>query len=107
MVKDSEAILKLNYIVKKYKTKGTFFGAQSKEVIALNSISLKIFKGEIFGLVGESGSGKTTVGRLILKLEKRDGSETRQERILVGAAWVVGLRGNISGWPRNLISKGG
>ncbi|MEA3359661.1 MAG: oligopeptide/dipeptide ABC transporter ATP-binding protein [Thermodesulfobacteriota bacterium] len=89
MAKDSDAILKLNYIVKKYKTKGTFFGAQSKEIIALNNISLKISKGEIFGLVGESGSGKTTVGRLIVKLERPEKGE-----IYLDGQEILPLRGD-------------
>jgi peptide/nickel transport system ATP-binding protein len=37
-------------------------------VRAVDGISFKIKKGEIFGLAGESGSGKTTTGRLILRL---------------------------------------
>lgn len=78
-----KTILKLEQIVKKYKTKGSFFGPHGKDVIALNGVSLEILRGEIFGLVGESGSGKTTVGRLIVKLEEPeegkislDGNET-------------------------------
>ncbi|MHA1975373.1 MAG: ABC transporter ATP-binding protein [Candidatus Hodarchaeales archaeon] len=35
---------------------------------AVDDISVKIKKGEIFGLVGESGCGKTTFGRVILNL---------------------------------------
>ena len=76
-------LLKLDRIVKKYKTKGSFFGPHGNDVIALNKVSLEISRGEIFGLVGESGSGKTTVGRLIVKLEapeegkiSLDGNET-------------------------------
>ena len=37
-------------------------------VKAVDGVSLKIRKGETFGLVGESGCGKTTLGRTILKL---------------------------------------
>lgn len=65
-----ETILELEQLVKRYKTKGSFFGPHGNDVIALNEVSLKILRGEIFGLVGESGSGKTTVGRLIVKLEE-------------------------------------
>jgi len=35
---------------------------------AVDDVSIKVKKGEIFGLVGESGCGKTTFGRCILKL---------------------------------------
>ncbi|MHA1222087.1 MAG: ABC transporter ATP-binding protein [Candidatus Heimdallarchaeaceae archaeon] len=43
-------------------------------VHAVDDISLKIFKGETFGLVGESGCGKSTTGFLLLHLiEKTSG----------------------------------
>jgi peptide/nickel transport system ATP-binding protein len=37
-------------------------------VHAVDGISFKVNKGEIFALAGESGSGKTTTGRLLLRL---------------------------------------
>jgi len=67
---NNKPILVLNDISKTYSSKTSFFGGSGKEIVALNHISLEIFKGEIFGLIGESGSGKTTAGRLIVKLEK-------------------------------------
>lgn len=99
MVKDKEATLELSSIVKKYRTRGSFFGGQSKDVIALNSISLQIFKGEIFGLVGESGSGKTTVGRLIVKLEKPEKGE-----IYLDGQKILSLRGSkkLNEFPRKV-----
>jgi len=37
-------------------------------VHAVDGVSFRLRKGEIFGLVGESGCGKTTVGRTVLRL---------------------------------------
>lgn len=41
---------------------------KSRDVHAVDGLSLEIKEGEIFSLVGESGSGKTTTGRAILHL---------------------------------------
>jgi peptide/nickel transport system ATP-binding protein len=41
-------------------------------VSAVPGVSFDIRQGETFGLVGESGCGKTTMGRLIVGLEKPD-----------------------------------
>jgi ABC-type oligopeptide transport system ATPase subunit len=72
MKKQPPAILELEHILKIFRLRASFFQKDSKQVIALNNVSFKIFKGEIFGLVGESGSGKTTIGRLITRLESPD-----------------------------------
>ena len=37
-------------------------------VNALNGVSFKVDKGEIFGLVGETGCGKSSLARAIIKL---------------------------------------
>ncbi|MBT7818012.1 MAG: ABC transporter ATP-binding protein [Chloroflexi bacterium] len=39
-------------------------------VRAVDGVTFNIKEGEVFGLVGESGSGKTTIGRLVVGLEK-------------------------------------
>lgn len=46
----------------------TLVAKQNPEVHAVDDISFKIRKGEIFGLVGESGCGKTTTGRMLVRL---------------------------------------
>ncbi len=41
-----------------------------KPFVAVKDVSLKIYKGETFGLVGETGSGKTTIGRAIIRINE-------------------------------------
>jgi len=50
------------------RTMGEVFKGQQRHVKAVDGVSFKIQRGEIFGLVGESGCGKTTTGKLIMKL---------------------------------------
>jgi len=65
-------IIELEQVSKIFRTRTAFLKRDYKEVLALNNVSFKIFRGEFFGLVGQSGSGKTTIGRLITKLETPD-----------------------------------
>lgn len=44
-------------------------------VKAIDDMSFKIYKGEVFGLVGESGSGKSTTGRSIIGLYNPTGGD--------------------------------
>ena len=41
-------------------------------VKAVSDVSFAVREGETFGLVGESGCGKTTIGRLVVALERAD-----------------------------------
>ncbi|MFN3976322.1 MAG: oligopeptide/dipeptide ABC transporter ATP-binding protein [Aquificaceae bacterium] len=63
-----EALLSLENISKSF-TIGLF---KKKTIRAVKEVSLSIGYGEIFSLVGESGSGKSTIGKLILRLERPD-----------------------------------
>ncbi len=71
---DSDIILEVQNLCKRFPLKKTLTGKVTKELIAVDNVSFKLKAGETLGIVGESGCGKTTLGRAILKLhEPSDG----------------------------------
>lgn len=60
-------ILKIENLSKEY-IKGNFFSKEKKEV--LKNISFEVKEGEIFSIIGQSGVGKSTIGKIILGIEK-------------------------------------
>ncbi len=67
----SEDILEVKNLKKWFAVRRSFKDVIKRKrnwVKAVDGISFKIKKGEIFGLIGESGCGKTTTGKLIMKL---------------------------------------
>jgi peptide/nickel transport system ATP-binding protein len=64
-------LLSVSHLVKNFTvTAGAVLQRRIGQVSAVADVSFGIPAGSTFGLVGESGCGKTTVGRLIVGLEK-------------------------------------
>ena len=59
----TESVIQIRHLTKIYRD---FWGR--KKVRALNSLSLDVSRGEVFGLLGPNGSGKTTTMKLLLGL---------------------------------------
>lgn len=69
-----------------------FHTSSTRQVKAVNNVSLTIEPGEIVGLVGESGSGKSTLGRMLLRLIEPDSGRIRFDGHDVLAATGAELR---------------
>ncbi len=63
-----QTVILMTDISKHFERKRGWFGRQRDTVKAVDKVSLKINRGDIFGIAGESGSGKTTVARMLLGL---------------------------------------
>ncbi len=65
-------VLELNNIKKYFEPHlslvQSLSGAEVRKIKAVDDVTLKLRRGEIFGLIGESGSGKTTIGKIAMKL---------------------------------------
>jgi oligopeptide/dipeptide ABC transporter ATP-binding protein len=66
-------LLELRNLVKEFPvTAGAILQRKVAAVHAVSDVSFDVTAGETFGLVGESGCGKTTIGRLVVALERPD-----------------------------------
>jgi peptide/nickel transport system ATP-binding protein len=70
---DDTKMLVIDDVVREYPvTSGVILQRQVASVKAVSGVSFTVGRGETFGLVGESGCGKTTLGKVIVGLEKAD-----------------------------------
>ncbi|MCJ1907577.1 ABC transporter ATP-binding protein [Planococcus ruber] len=67
---EREVLLELEGVKKYFPIRGGVLKRVQGNVKAVESVSLKLYKGESLGVVGESGCGKSTLGRTILGLEE-------------------------------------
>ena len=75
--KGKKIVIEISNVEKVFKNK-------KSEVHALRNVSLKVEKGDIFGIVGYSGAGKSTLLRLVNLLEKpTSGSVKIEEREII------------------------
>jgi peptide/nickel transport system ATP-binding protein len=81
--------LVLSNLVKEFPVRsGAILQRRVGAVHAVSDVSFEVPSGTTFGLVGESGCGKTTIGRLIVALERPDAGT-----IALGDLDVTSLRG--------------
>ncbi len=92
-------LLVLTDAVREYPvTAGAILQRRVNSVKAVSGVSFGVGKGETFGLVGESGCGKTTLGKLIVGLEKLD-----RGSITLGGSDISSMRGrNLRHFRRDL-----
>ena len=70
-------MIELQHITQRYRT------PEGREFLALDDVSLKVEKGEIFGIIGRSGAGKSTLVRCINFLNRpTEGTVTVDGRCL-------------------------
>ena len=82
-------LLSISHLAKNFTvTAGAILQRRVGQVSAVADVSFSIPAGSTFGLVGESGCGKTTVGRLIVGLEKPDAGS-----IVLGGRDLASLSG--------------
>ncbi|MDQ3978915.1 MAG: dipeptide/oligopeptide/nickel ABC transporter ATP-binding protein [Actinomycetota bacterium] len=75
-----DPVLELRGVTKAFR-RPVAFRRDLAPVVAVDDVSLTLYPGQILGLVGESGAGKSTVGRLILGLDRPDKGEVLVEGI--------------------------
>jgi peptide/nickel transport system ATP-binding protein len=83
------ALLELRNLVKEYPITTGLLQRKVASIKAVSDVSFSVPAGTTFGLVGESGCGKTTIGKMIVALEKPNSGS-----VTLGDLEVSRLRGN-------------
>jgi len=86
----SSILVSANKLFLSYEPRNWFSGAPKNW--AVQDVSLDIRRGEVFGVVGESGSGKSSLGRMMMRLEKPTSGEITFEGKPMPAAHSAEMR---------------
>lgn len=78
-VSSSEALLKVEGLVKHFPIRKGLLQRQAGAVQAVDGLTFDVRPGETLGVVGESGCGKSTMGRLITRLLEPTGGKIEFE----------------------------
>jgi peptide/nickel transport system ATP-binding protein len=82
-------LLEVRDMVKEFPvTAGAILQRKVGAVHAVSGVSFAVEAGQTFGLVGESGCGKTTIGKLVVALERPTSGQ-----VLLGGRDVASMRG--------------
>ncbi|MHB1536205.1 MAG: ABC transporter ATP-binding protein [Acidimicrobiales bacterium] len=86
---DSPVVVRMDGVTKDFPVTAGVLRRRIGTLKAVSGVALEVRAGETFALVGESGCGKTTIGRMLVALERPTGG-----RILVGDQDVASLHGS-------------
>ncbi len=70
-------LLSVSNLVRHFHARRRFSFSAPRPVRAVDDVSFQLWPGDTLGLVGESGSGKSTVGRLLLGIDRPTAGDIR------------------------------